>query len=620
MPVAAAGLPDVRPAQSLLACSGPASALPDDLFGASLTVCEPSFEPPSNVTRISRGICRTCSSGRHQIINYFAGVGTTNTLDQFTGGAFGMGLDSDIREVYNFICTNYVSGDDIILIGFSRGAFTARSVADMIGSIGLLTPEGLDRFYRIFTDYENMGNKTRSVDDFLIDGLGEYNNSEGQAKVRWEEARMATYKAGLKRMGYTRDTLVDGTTPVTIKALGVWDTVGTLGIPPAPVIGVRGSADQWRFTNTQISGHVENAFQALGLDEQRYAFRPSLWERLPGSRTNLKQVWFPGTHANVGGGWYDQQLADISLAWMCDQLATVGVEFNFERMTGMFLEVLRFSAAHPFPYAPGKSILPKGVAKIFKKGGPKPWGVEGVFRHPFTAPKKDDAECDGNDVHPEVKDGDYKALWQFARPWGLGMMRQPTSVVQAWAGKTVRRPGLAVRVDEETNEDTGEPLLGTNETIHSSVRVRLAAGGLGLDDKDTWACDSLLVGDDGSPLWRLEKGSALSDREREVLRGYRPREVTIFGGEYPEECMYPVGEDDCAWKWVWTGKTTGQGQSQIPQATVLPEEPMKGFWERYLLSLLVGEADVWKYAFRGLPLNPQENKTKRASILSFGKS
>jgi uncharacterized protein (DUF2235 family) len=59
---------------------------------------------------------------------------------------------------------------------------------------------------------------------------------------------------------------------------------------------------------------VENAFQALALDEPRYAFRPSLWERVPGSTTNLKQVWFPGNHGNVGGGWYDQQISDITLA------------------------------------------------------------------------------------------------------------------------------------------------------------------------------------------------------------------------------------------------------------------------------------------------------------------
>lgn len=121
-------------------------------------------------------------------------------MDRFTGGAFGMGLDQDIREVYNFICTNYVDGDSIVLIGFSRGAFTARSVADMVASVGLLTPEGLDNFYAIFDDYENMGNATRHVDEYLIPGLPKYNGSHGQAKIDWEAARMHQYKTALREV------------------------------------------------------------------------------------------------------------------------------------------------------------------------------------------------------------------------------------------------------------------------------------------------------------------------------------------------------------------------------------------------------------------------------------
>ncbi|KAK4195059.1 hypothetical protein QBC40DRAFT_212311 [Triangularia verruculosa] len=571
-------------------------------------------EPPSNVTRISRVLCRTCSDGRPQIINYFAGVGTANSLDQFTGGAFGMGLDQDIREVYNFLCTNYVDGDDIILIGFSRGAFTARSVADMIASVGLLTPEGLDKFYSIFDDYENMGSTSRDTDDFLIDGLEEYKGQHGQKKIEWEERRKDVYKRGLREKNLTRDTFHAGVgetgEEIRIKALAVWDTVGTLGIPPAPVIGVRGSADQWRFTNTQISGKVENAFQALALDEPRFAFRPALWERIPGSMTNLKQVWFPGNHGNVGGGWWDQQISDITLAWMCDQLSTLGLEFNHPRMTNMFLESLRFSAAHPFPFSPqSKTSSISSVANVtLAPGSPKPWGHTAVFRHPFLAPKRDPQECDGKHDHP---DGPLPQLWQFARPWGLGLIRSPTSVVTTVAGKTVRRPGLFMRVDEDTNEDTGEPLLGTNERIHASVRIRLACGGLGLDDKDTWTCDALLKSDTaeegdkkskGGPLWKLERGSALGSGEEEFVKAWRirPREVTLPGEEYPERCMYPVGELDHHWKWVYQRKATGEGQGRVPQEVALPEEPLVGYWERYLLGLLVGEADVWRFSQQGI--------------------
>ncbi|KAK3374642.1 hypothetical protein B0H63DRAFT_437430 [Podospora didyma] len=575
-------------------------------------------EPPSNVTRISRVLCRTCADGTHQIINYFPGVGTANALDQFTGGAFGMGLDRDIREVYNFICTNHVDDDDIILVGFSRGAFTARSTADLIASIGLLTPEGLDHFYAIFDDYENMGNTSRSLDDYLVSGLARYNNSHGQAKIEWEDTRMRAYKQGLKDLKYARDTHHDGVTEIKIKALAVWDTVGSLGIPPAPIIGtyvkLTGVFDYtWTFTNTQISNKVENAFQALALDEPRYAFRPSLWERLPGSPTNLKQCWFPGTHANIGGGWYDQQMACITLAWMCDQLSTLGVEFNATRMGNMFRDSLHFSATHPFPFAPRNRLtnvlIPKTVSNLFRRrpssssssssGGnerstsPRRWAVDHIFRPPPSkiSLKRDGAECSGRDTHPEHPT-------DCARAWGLGMLRSPTSAVQTLAGKTVRRPGLFMRVDEDTNEDTSEPLLNTAETIHSSARVRLACQGLGLDDKDVWACDALLKGDEkkggGKPLWRLERKAGGGGLGSGVKR-FQPRELSMPGGEYPESVLYPVKEDDNAWEWVYAGSPPAAAAG-VPQATVLSEEPLVGYWERYLLALLAGEADVWRFA------------------------
>lgn len=104
--------------------------------------------------------------------------------------------------MYNFICANYVDGDAIVLIGFSRGAFTARSVADLIASIGLLTPEGLDHFYAIFDDYENMANTGRHADYYVVPGLPGYDGSHGQAKIEWENARMRKYKQGLREVGF----------------------------------------------------------------------------------------------------------------------------------------------------------------------------------------------------------------------------------------------------------------------------------------------------------------------------------------------------------------------------------------------------------------------------------
>jgi len=175
-------------------------------------------------------------------------------------------------------------------------------------------------------------------------------------------------------------------------------------------------------------------------------------------------------------------------------------------------------------------------------------------------------------------------------------------------------------VDEDTGIDTAEPLLATAETIHSSVRVRLACGGLSVDDRDTWACEGLLslTGTDGKSLWRLERATPSPQRGRRGSQ-YVPREVRVDGKTYPAEVMYSVGEEDCSWRWVYQGAVTGEGPSQMPQHRELMEEPLEGFWERYLLSVLTGEPDVWKYALKGMPVEEKPTLGKRTSILGvFG--
>lgn len=97
---------------------------------------------------------------------------------------------------------NYVDGDDIVLIGFSRGAFTARAVADMIASLGLLTNDGLDRFFEIFKDYQTMGDTHRSTEDFVFKSLQPYDGEKGKAKIIWEEERKRQYREFLKEVRF----------------------------------------------------------------------------------------------------------------------------------------------------------------------------------------------------------------------------------------------------------------------------------------------------------------------------------------------------------------------------------------------------------------------------------
>lgn len=103
--------------------------------------------PPSNVTRLTRAIRSTSSEGISQIVYYQSGVGSTGTLgNKVFGGGLGLGVAENVREAYAFIANNYAVGDEIFLLGFSRGAFTARSIGGLIGAIGVLTRKGMEAF------------------------------------------------------------------------------------------------------------------------------------------------------------------------------------------------------------------------------------------------------------------------------------------------------------------------------------------------------------------------------------------------------------------------------------------------------------------------------------------
>jgi uncharacterized protein (DUF2235 family) len=270
-----------------------------------------TLQVPSNVTRISRCFKRTCHDGTLQIVNYESGVGT-GLFDSITGGAFGMGISERVSEAYTYICANYHSGDEIILVGFSRGAFTARSVAGMVSNLGLLTLKGLDYYYPIFRDMQHWG------DDDYKDPFPDMPFSD---KPTTEEP----YRDKLEKMGLTRVRQHNGQL-IKIKAICVWDTVGSLGIPRMAwmdSVGFRTPFyEEFKWHDTALSDRIEHAFQALALDETRPPFSPAVWERLDENRstTDLRQVWFPGNHGNVGGGWDDQGISNLTLACKSPQL------------------------------------------------------------------------------------------------------------------------------------------------------------------------------------------------------------------------------------------------------------------------------------------------------------
>jgi Uncharacterized alpha/beta hydrolase domain (DUF2235) len=263
-----------------------------------------ALQIPTNVTRIVRcihteawpkhsrgggpGSSGPGGSGQSQnnipqITYYQAGVGSGSSLyDKVVGGATGAGLGEHIREAYAFIADNYCRGDHIYLIGFSRGAYTARSISGLIEAVGLLTKIGMEDFYPIFKDYQNRYN--RHYHDLFPNQPFSHKPSFTR-KGGWSK-----YISRLRRThGPNGEPEYLTRSHVQIEVVAVWDTVGSLGIPQISLLERLPfnvpSNKEMRFYDTKLSGNVRYAFQALALDEMRFSFSPAIWEKPKGSRT-----------------------------------------------------------------------------------------------------------------------------------------------------------------------------------------------------------------------------------------------------------------------------------------------------------------------------------------------
>jgi len=205
-----------------------------------------------------------------QVAFYDRGLGTG--WRKITGLAFGVGISNNIQECYEFIFENYQSGDQIYLFGFSRGAFTVRSLSGFLHLFGILPKsrrELIDEAYDIY-------------------------------KIRDTEKRKARADEFLSRHHTMR---------CEIKFLGVWDTVGALGLP----VPIR-LMDGWgpfkhEFHNTTLAKNVRHGCHALSIDEQRAAFHPTFWKEDP----LVEQVWFPGVHSDVGGGYPELDISHVDI-------------------------------------------------------------------------------------------------------------------------------------------------------------------------------------------------------------------------------------------------------------------------------------------------------------------
>lgn len=278
-----------------------------------LTKGTPTSAEQEKQTSASRGIA--------QVSKYIHGVGDSqNRLHKWLGGSLGTGLVARLLRGYTFISRQYRPGDAIVLTGFSRGAYTARALGGFICTMGLL-------------DWTRLGLNENASDDeaygYAAAAWHAYqqqrHNTESHAKWLAMLQDFATQLDTTLQFRLFKPQYVEN---VAIKAIGVWDTVGALGIPElSPGHGSR--LDLLRFVDRALSPRVEHGFHAIAADEERIDFSPTLWD--PPDPARITQCFFPGAHADVGGGYLatDSQslLSDGALAWMSDQLARCGVQF-----------------------------------------------------------------------------------------------------------------------------------------------------------------------------------------------------------------------------------------------------------------------------------------------------
>lgn len=255
-----------------------------------------------------------------QLVKYLEGVGTA-WFGKLLGGSFGYGLSEIIEEGYLWLSNQYLPGDEIFVFGFSRGAYSARSLVSLVHRCGgVLT--------------KKPGGKPRELSDPLLKAA--YGLYRGYAETT--DAANAAYDKKLKAFG------AENCESVRVRMLGVWDTVGALGVPDsafksknplvAPILHILGSKSplsrsHYQFHGQGLSCIVDEAYHALAIDEHREDFAPTLWDSRTPENKAVEQCWFVGSHCNVGGGCKNDDLWQLSYEWMQNNAIACGLRFKW---------------------------------------------------------------------------------------------------------------------------------------------------------------------------------------------------------------------------------------------------------------------------------------------------
>lgn len=246
---------------------------------------------PTNITKISRALAPVDSTGNSQIVFYDEGIGT-GFGEKLIGGVTGFGISKNIMDSYRFLSHNYRPGDELYMFGFSRGAYTSRSLVGLIDRIGLVQKNDVFYLPNLYHMYRE-GASREAVEEFA------------------QSKSLLCHRP-------------------QIKLLGVFDTVGALGLPIKSLNSVIGwfKSAKSDFHDIDLSNIVDNAYHALAIDEYRKPFAPTLWGPPKNPQVNMEQRWFAGAHSNIGGGCNPDDLANFALQWMVDKAKGCGLEFD----------------------------------------------------------------------------------------------------------------------------------------------------------------------------------------------------------------------------------------------------------------------------------------------------
>ncbi|MEP3196554.1 MAG: DUF2235 domain-containing protein [Lentilitoribacter sp.] len=270
--------------------------------GKKIIICcdgtgnEPSATGSSNVF----DLVGLLDANAEDLIYYDPGLGTEaapgaqgwagKKSSKLMGLAFGKGLSKNIIDAYKFLMDNYIPGDDIYMFGFSRGAYTVRTIAGMLQLIGLLRPGSENLLDFALANYTNKGEKN------------------------W--ANLSAFKGSLCQQISDKSPRYQ----VPIQFMGVWDTVKSVGL-------FRNST---RLAYTDILPNVKSLRHALALDERRLKFRPDHFKGEGGEHGAVQAMWFKGVHSDIGGGYDEAErgLSDHAMMWIMEGASAQGLVFN----------------------------------------------------------------------------------------------------------------------------------------------------------------------------------------------------------------------------------------------------------------------------------------------------